>query len=114
MKPDKLRKLFQKSAVVEWPCTNERFTLEEYVLANCEYPGEWGGKIVSFLPAAEQTVLITNVWPTDKSTSYHCVSVIHWKKNKIAALTEYWSDDGPAPQWRQEMGIGKPIKEALK
>lgn len=113
-KPDKLRKLFQKSAVIEWPCTNERFTLEEYILANCAYPGDWAGEIVSILPASGQTLLITKVWPTDKSASFHCVSMIRWKKNKIAALTEFWSDDGPAPQWRKDLGIGTPIREETK
>ena len=113
-KPDKLRKIFLKNAMIEWPCTNERFTLEEYVRANCEYPGDWDGEILSILPALEQTVLITKVWPKDKSASFHCVSVIRWKKNKIVALTEYWSDDGSAPQWRQEMGIGTPIREDAK
>lgn len=112
--PDKLRRLFQKKAVIEWLCTNERFTLEEYVRANCEYPGDWAGEIVSILSASEQTVLITRVWPKDESASFHCVSVICWKKSKIAALTEYWSNDGPAPQWRQEMGIGTPIREDAK
>ena len=72
------------------------------------------GEILSILPALEQTVLITKVWPKDKSASFHCVSVIRWKKNKIVALTEYWSDDGSAPQWRQEMGIGTPIREDAK
>ena len=27
-----------------------------------------------------------------------------------AALEEYWGDDGPPPRWRQEMGIGRPIR----
>ena len=102
-KPDKLRKLFQKNAVIEWPCTNERFTLEEYVRANCEYPGEWDGEIVSVIPAEKQTVLITKVWPKDKTASFHCVSIIRAKKDKITGLTEYWADDGPVPQWRQEL-----------
>ena len=109
-KPEALRKLFQKAAVIEWPCTNERFTVEEYIRANCEYPGAWDGEILSILPAEEQIVLITSVWPADKSASFHCVSVIQAKRNKIASLTEYWSDDGPAPKWRQELGIGRPIK----
>ena len=102
-KPDKLRKLFQKNAVIEWPCTNERFTLEEYVRANCECPGEWDGEIVSVIPAEKQTVLITKVWPKDKTASFHCVSIIRAKKDKITGLTEYWADDGPVPQWRQEL-----------
>ena len=108
--PDRLRRLFRKNAVIEWPCTDERFTLEEYIRANCEYPGDWTGEIVSVLPAAEQTVLITRVFAKDRSESFHCVSLIRRKNGRIAALTEYWSDDGPAPLWRQALGIGKPIR----
>ena len=110
-KPEALRKLFSKAAVIEWPCTNERFTPEEYIRANCEYPGAWDGEILSILPAEEHIVLITRVWPVDKSASFHCVSVLRRKQNRIASLTEYWSDDGQAPKWRQELGIGSPIKE---
>ncbi|NLJ40498.1 MAG: nuclear transport factor 2 family protein, partial [Clostridiales bacterium] len=25
-------------------------------------------------------------------------------------LDEYWGDDGPIPQWRKDMHIGKPIR----
>lgn len=113
-KPEKLKKLFKKDAVIMWPCTNECFTLDEYIRANCEYPDQWEGEILSILSASEETVLITKVWPKNKSASFHCVSIIHAKKNRIASLTEYWSDDGPAPQWRQEMGIGKPIETELQ
>ena len=107
--PQKLRGFFRKDAVIDWPCTDERFTLDEYIRANCEYPGAWDGEICSILPAEGQTVLITRVWPRDKSASFHCVSVIQWRSNKIASLTEYWSDDGPAPKWRRDMRIGRPI-----
>lgn len=79
--------------MIDRPCTNERFTSEDYVRANCEYPGEWDGELCSIIAAEKQTILITRVWPRDK----------------IASLTEYRSDDGPAPKWRQNMGIGKPI-----
>lgn len=107
--PQKLRGFFQKDAVIDWPCTNERFTPEEYVRANCEYPGEWEGESCSILPAEGHAVLITRVWPRNKSASFHCVSVIRWDRSGIASLTEYWSDDGPAPKWRRDMGIGRPI-----
>ena len=109
--PSELRKLFQKNAVIEWPCTNEQFSLEEYIRANCEYPDRWDGKIVSVIPSAEQTVLITRVWLKDKCASFHRVSIIRMMKNKIVSLVEYWTDDGPAPQRWKEMGIGKSIEK---
>ena len=109
-KPEPLRKLFSKNAVIEWPCTNERFTVEEYVRANCEYPGQWEGEIVDILSAEKQIVLITKVWTREKTASHHCISILRRRGNKIAALTEYWSEDGPAPEWRQALGIGSPAE----
>ena len=43
--PEALRACFSPDAVIDWPCTDERFTVEEYVRANCEYPGDWTGEI---------------------------------------------------------------------
>ena len=40
----RLREYFCKDAYVNWHCTNEHFNVEEYIRANCEYPGEWDGK----------------------------------------------------------------------
>ena len=111
--PEKLRGFFQKDAVIDWPCTNERFSLEEYIRVNCSYPGRWGGELLSILPAGDQTVLISRVWPEDRSASFHCVSVIRQKRNRIVSMTEYWSDDGHAPEWRQNMGLGKPIEDTI-
>ena len=36
---------FRPDAVIRWHCTNEQFTVPEFIRANCEYPGEWDGKI---------------------------------------------------------------------
>ena len=37
---DPLREFFAEGAEVLWPNTNERFAVEEYLRANCEYPGK--------------------------------------------------------------------------
>ena len=38
-----IRKYFHAEAYINWHCTNEHFTVDEYIVANCEYPGEWDG-----------------------------------------------------------------------
>ena len=43
--------------------------------------------------------------------SFHVASFIRLEAGKIAALDEYWGDDGPAPAWRRAMRVGKPIRE---
>ena len=36
-----LKRWFREDAVIRWHCTNEQFTVSEYIRANCEYPGRW-------------------------------------------------------------------------
>ena len=42
---DEMRKFFHKDAYINWHNTNEHFTVEEFIRANCEYPGSWNGEI---------------------------------------------------------------------
>ena len=40
---NEIRKYFQNDAYINWHCTNERFNVDEFIIANCEYPGDWEG-----------------------------------------------------------------------
>jgi len=40
-----IKGFFQSTAYVNWHCTNECFTVDEFIQANCEYPGDWDGKV---------------------------------------------------------------------
>ncbi|NLL30091.1 MAG: hypothetical protein GX258_03425 [Clostridiales bacterium] len=42
---DELRKYFCEDAIIRWHCTNESFNVDEYIIANCEYPGTWKGEV---------------------------------------------------------------------
>ena len=42
---NEIREYFHADAYVNWHCSNERFTVEEFIRANCEYPGNWDGEI---------------------------------------------------------------------
>lgn len=105
-----LRAFFHADARVEWPCSNERFTLEEYIRANCEYPGDWDGAVERVSRTDDEIIMACRVTPKDRSASFHVVSFLRMREGKIAHMTEYWADDGPAPAWRQEMRIGSPIR----
>ena len=107
---DRLPVYFKDDAVILWPCTNEQFTVEEYVLANCEYPGTWQGKIERIDDMGNRIVLVGHVYSSDDKISCHVVSFITLSDNKITHMEEYWADDGEAPTWRTEMKIGKPIQ----
>lgn len=110
---DEMRSFFDTDVWVEWPCTNEHFTLEEYIRANCEYPGDWCGGIERCEKTKDGLVMAVRVWPKDKSASFHAISFITLKDNRIAHMVEYWADDGPAPAWRQQMKIGTSIANQL-
>ena len=42
---DAVRDYFDKNADIYWHCTNEHFNVDEFIIANCEYPGSWSGKV---------------------------------------------------------------------
>ena len=42
---ESLREYFDENAKILWYETNEQFTVEEYIKINCEYPGNWIGKV---------------------------------------------------------------------
>lgn len=106
---DALREYFTPDAAVSWHCTNERFTAEEFIRANCDYPGEWDGEIERCLDLGDQIVTAVHVFSRDNALSFHVASFFRLEGGKIAALDEYWGDDGPPPQWRMDLHIGTPI-----
>lgn len=107
---ERVRAYFWDNAYVNWHCTNERFTVEEYIRANCEYPGDWDGVIERTETIGDLTVTAVNVYAKDRSVSFHVVSFLKIEEDRIRFLDEYWGDDGAPPRWRQEMNIGVPIR----
>ena len=95
---DALRDYFHENAYINWHCTNEHFTVEEFIIANCEYPGAWGGEVERVEKINDLIVTVT-----------HVTSFIITVDDKIAAIDEYWADDGIAPQWRLDKHIGTAI-----
>lgn len=85
--------------------------MEEFIQANCEYPGEWDGKVERIIEADELTITVTHVYTTGHALSFHVTSFIRLQEDKIIAVDEYWADDGDVPQWRKDRKIGQPMKE---
>ena len=104
-----IRKFFHKDAYINWHCTNEHFNVDEFIIANCEYPGDWDGTVERVETLDDLIITVTNVYPKDKSAFFHVVSFIKMKDGKIVSMDEYWADDGPAPQWRLDKYIGSMI-----
>ena len=89
-----LREWFAPEAEVYWHCTDERFTAEEYIRANCEYPGDWEGAVERAEWTEDGCVSVAAVWPKDRSARFHAVSFFRFAGGRITRLDEYWADDG--------------------
>lgn len=100
-----------ENAVVNWHCSNESFTAEEFIRANCEYPGDWDGVMERLERMGDLIITAVRVFPKDQSASFHCVSFIRVQDERIISIDEYWGDDGPPPAWRLEKKIGRKIHE---
>lgn len=108
---DAIRAYFHPDAWVNWHNTNEHFTVEEFIRANCEYPGEWDGEVERIIITPDHVITATHVCSSDRLQSFHVASFFHLVDDKIASVDEYWGDDGAPPQWRQEKHIGRNIKQ---
>ena len=105
-----IRSYFAPDAYVNWHCSNEHFTVEEFIQANCDYPGQWDGEIQRLEQTGDLTISVTHVYSRDRALSFHVTSFIKVRDGKILSVDEYWGNDGPAPQWRQDMHIGRAIQ----
>lgn len=105
-----LQGFFREDAVIRWHCTNELFTVTEYLQASCGYPGDWDGEIERTEETGSTVITAVHVFTADKKSSFHVVSFIKLKEDLIAEMDEYWADDGQIPVWRKEMDIGRPIR----
>ena len=99
---ERIRGYFREDAYVNWHCTNEHFSVQEYLIANCEYPGEWDGEVERVEEINDLTITVTHVYPKDRSLSFHVTSFFQIPDGRIQSLDEYWADDGTAPDWRLE------------
>lgn len=73
---DEIREYFHADAYVNWHCSNEHFTVEEFIRANCEYPGDWDGEVEKIVTTDDMIITATRVYPKDRSASFHVTSII--------------------------------------
>ena len=104
-----IRNYFHKDAHVNWHCSNEHFSVDEYIIANCEYPGDWDGTVERIERIGNLYITAAKVYPKDRSAYFHVVSFIRTENDKIVSMDEYWAEDGNPPQWRLDKHIGTPI-----
>lgn len=108
---EKIRTYFHPKAKICWHNTNECFNVDEFLIANCEYPGSWRGEVERIVEQGSLIITTTHVYDKNETVSFHVVSFIQLEEDKIILVDEYWGDDGKAPQWRLDKHIGKVIKK---
>ena len=106
---EKLFDYFHKDAVIRWHCSNELFTVSEYIRANCEYPGKWTGEIERIEETDDKIITAVKVFPADKSSFFHVVSFFRIENELIEEMDEYWADDSEVPEWRRKLELGRKI-----
>lgn len=96
-----LRELFNATAVITWPNTEEVFTLDEFIYVNRAYPGEWDEEVLQVYETG--TTLISEAMVTGKERSFLAISIFTIQDGKITSLREYWTVVEEAPKWRKQL-----------
>jgi len=105
---DTLQSFFTPDAVICWHDSNEQFTAAEYIRANCEYPGSWGGEVAHTAKTESGMIIVSKIF--SKSLAVFVTSVLQLTDGKISRADEYYADyNEEIPNWRKKMNIGKPI-----
>lgn len=97
-----LAQFFTVDAQILWPNTGERFDLPGYLRANCDYPGQWRGRVETI--AGDGSYSVAKVWSPEGDAA-RAVTFYRWRNGKIVQMTEYWGDVGPAPAWRRGLSL---------
>ena len=105
--PQQMRRFFDPEAAINWHNTGEQFTAEEFIRANCAYPGRWNGRLERVETLPDRIITAVQVFSRDGRISCHVTSFMQLRQDRILTLDEYWDDDGEAPRWRQQMQLGR-------
>lgn len=101
---------FDEKAEINWINTNEKFTVQEYVRLNREYPGDWSIDLQRLEVMESLVVSVVKIKLKHHEESVHGVSFFEFSNGKVVSLTEYIGDDTAAPQWRIDKHIGNQIE----
>lgn len=107
--PQQMRRFFDPEAAINWHNTGEQFTAEEFIRANCAYPGRWNGRLERVETLPDRIITAVQVFSRDGRISCHVTSFMQLRQDRILTLDEYWGDDGEAPWWWQQMQLGRAL-----
>jgi len=110
-KAETIRGYFAEGAVICWHDSNEQFTLDEFIKANCEYPSIWRCEIERIEKFEKGFVVAAQMDHPQDGFYVKYVSFIELNSDeKVQRLDEYFVAIEEIPQWRRDMNVGQPIK----
>ena len=110
-KAEAIRGYFAKDAVICWHDSNEQFTLDEFIKANCEYPSTWTCEIERIEKYEKGFVIAAQLDHPKDGFYVKYVSFVELDaEEKVKRLDEYFVTIEEIPQWRKDMKVGRPIK----
>ncbi|MBN2504937.1 MAG: nuclear transport factor 2 family protein [Bacilli bacterium] len=98
---DTVKSFFTDNAVIYWPNTNEKFTVENYIHVNKTYPGTWDFAFESLKIFDSQALSVVRILSRDRKESLRAISLFGFTDGRISELTEYFAMDEEVPLWRQ-------------
>lgn len=101
---DGLKKYFHRNAIIRWNNTNEEFTVDNFIRANSEYPGNWKIDVIRLEQIGDLVITVAYVSSED-DISLYVTSFFEFEDGLIRQLDEYWGDNGAPPQWRQDLKL---------
>jgi len=110
-KAETIRGYFAEGAVICWHDSNEQFTLDEFIKANCEYPSIWRCEIERIEKFEKGFVVAAQMDHPQDGFYVKYVSFIELNSDeKVQRLDEYFVAIEEIPQWRRDMNVGRSIK----
>ncbi|WP_262428372.1 nuclear transport factor 2 family protein [Paratissierella segnis] len=98
---DKVKLCFDENAIIRWHNTNESFNVEEFILVNSKYPGNWNISIKRIEQSQNVIISVALAQSLDSDVCAYATSFFEVENGKIICLDEYWGDVTDRPQWRE-------------
>ncbi|MDT9001016.1 hypothetical protein RQP53_17190 [Paucibacter sp. APW11] len=105
--------LLAEQAVCDWPATLERYVgAAEVVHVNAVYPEGWSIHLLELNTLTDGRVHAL-VRVDQGEASFYANGFYRVSGDRIAGLSEYWSDVQPAPAWRRDPSAPLPGQQRL-
>ena len=106
-----IKPYFTPDAIICWHDSNEQFTLEEFIKANCEYPSTWTCSVERIEKLERGFAITAQLNHPEDGFYVKYVGFIELNdKCLVQKLDEWFVAIEDVPQWRKDMKIGRPIQ----